>query len=294
MAAQATRSFTVYAFYVDRLKVPDGHSVAAEIKALLADPLRIANGQSTVICDNGDGHAFELRDVRMNGDLVRGCLSRIREDRPQVREASGHASVLRLAPGSNLLEHNHFLYRCRDRLLLWQFNLRANFHTNFGQMLGRLTGNQLTYAVTPVLGGPVDSFDGQVDAVDFTVSAPRNGMERAALEAVDPSCWDMLNPFSTIAQTSATRMSSKISTRRATGLSQAPLIAFISGLRQTPSTRRLRVELAGIDEPIDLLADRFKYKAQVALDDNRNFWVPGIDQALSDALQHFDQSPANP
>ena len=65
--------------------------------------------------------------------------------------------------------------------------------------------------------------------------------------------------------------------------------AFLSNLHPLGRTRRLRVELADVDEPIDLLTSRFKFKTEVHLDSYRNIHVPSIWDAFDAALQRFDQ-----
>ncbi len=293
MATVQTRPFTIFGYYIDRLDAPESHSVAEEIASFLFNPANYAGSVSNVSCSNGNGHDFELRDVQIDtsGQYVRGTLARIREDRPPVRDANKAVRPLNLAPGSNLLESNYFYYRRRDRLLLWHFNLRANFSSNFAQMLTRMTGNQLTYCATQVVKHSVLDDVTSIDVVDFSVSAPRNRFTRESLEEVNPSSWGWFNPFKTMTDTGASTMSARISTRRSDGLNQGVVRQLIQGLQSTVNTKRLRVELTNVDEPIDLLADRFKYKTEVQLDLYRNPHATSIWRACDEAIQLFDQSP---
>jgi len=289
------RPFTIFGYYIDRFDAPEGHSVATEIAEFFLNAASYTAGVSNEACSNGNGHDFELRDVELDaaGEYVRGTLARIREDRPPVRDANRGVQPLNLAPGSNLLESNYFHYRRKDRLLFWHFNLRANFPSNFAQMLTRMTGNQRTYTATQVVKHSALDDVNSIDVLDFSVSAPRNRMTRASLDEVDPSSWGWFNPFQTMVDTGASTMSAKIATRRATGLNQGPVRQLIQGLQATVNTKRLRVELAGIDEPIDLLADRFKYKTEVQLDLHRNPLTASIWRAFDEAIQLFDQSAAD-
>jgi hypothetical protein len=292
MATAQTRPFTIFGYYIDRIDAPEGHSVADEIAGILLNPASYADNVSNESCSNGNGHDFELRDVQIDpsGQYVRGTLARIREDRPPVRDANKAVQPLNLAPGSNLLESNYFHYRRRDRLLLWHFNLRANFSSNFAQMLTRLTGNQLTYSATQVVKHSVLDNDTPIDVVDFSVSAPRSRLTRESLDEVDPSSWGWFNPFQTMTDTGASTMSARIATRRSAGLNQGAVRRLIQGLQSTVNTKRLRVELTNVDEPIDLLADRFKYKTEVQLDLHRNPHTASIWRAFDEAIQLFDQS----
>ncbi len=292
MATSQTRTFTIFGYYIDRLDVPEAHSVAEEIAGFLLNPANYTENVSNVSCSNGNGHDFELRDVQIdsNGQFVRGALARIREDRPQVRDANKIVRPLNLAPGSNLLESNHFHYRRRDRLLLWHFNLRANFASNFAQMLTRMTGNQLTYSATQIVKHSVLDDVNSIDVVDFSVSAPRTRLTRESLQEVDPSSWGWFNPFKTMTDTGASTMSARISTRRSDGLNQGVVRQLIQGLQSTVNTKRLRVELTNVDEPIDLLTSRFKYKTDVQLDSYRNPHTTSIWKAFDEAIQLFDQS----
>lgn len=292
MATAQTRPFTIFGYYIDRIDAPEGHSVADEIAGILLNPASYADNVSNESCSNGNGHDFELRDVQIDpsGQYVRGTLARIREDRPPVRDANKAVQPLNLAPGSNLLESNYFHYRRRDRLLLWHFNLRANFSSNFAQMLTRLTGNQLTYSATQVVKHSVLDNDTPIDVVDFSVSAPRSRLTRDSLDEVDPSSWGWFNPFQTMTDTGASTMSARIATRRSAGLNQGAVRRLIQGLQSTVNTKRLRVELTNVDEPIDLLADRFKYKTEVQLDLHRNPHTASIWRAFDEAIQLFDQS----
>ena len=86
-------------------------------------------------------------------------------------------------------------------------------------------------------------------------------------------------------------MSARISTRRSDGLNQGVVRQLIQGLQSTVNTKRLRVELINVDEPIDLLADRFKHKTEVQLDIHRNPHATSIWRAFDEAIQLFDQSP---
>lgn len=291
MATAQTRPFTIFGYYIDRLNAPEGHSVADEIAGFLLNPASYTGQVSNESCSNGNGHDFELRDVQIDpaGAHVRGTLARIREDRPPVRDANKAVQPLNLAPGSNLLESNYFHYRRRDRLLFWHFNLRANFPTNFAQMLTRMTGNQLTYVANPVVKHSVLDDVTLIDVVDFAVSAPRSRLTRESLDAVDPSSWGLFNPFKTMAETGASTMSSRIATRRTAGLNQGPVRQLIQGLQATINTKRLRVELTDVDEPIDLLADRFKHRTEVQLDLHRNPHTASIWRAFDEAIKLFDQ-----
>ncbi|MBL0918708.1 MAG: hypothetical protein IBJ14_08400 [Hydrogenophaga sp.] len=292
MATSQTRPFTIFGYYIDRIDAPEGHSVADEIAGFLLNPANYSGDVSNVSCSNGNGHDFELRDVQIDPSFqfVRGTLARIREDRPPVRDANKAVHPLHLAPGSNLLENNYFHYRRRDRLLFWHFNLRANFPSNFAQMLTRMTGNQLTYAATQVVKHSVLDDVTAIDVVDFAVSAPRNRLARESLDQVDPSSWGWFNPFQTMTDTGASTMSARIATRRSAGLNQGAVRQLIQGLQATVNTKKLRVELTDVDEPIDLLADRFKHKTEVQLDLHRNPHTASIWRAIDEAIQLFDQS----
>ena len=93
---------------------------------LFTNTARYQHGTSTVQALNTQTNKLcELREVVQVGNVVKGCLALMRDDRPPVRRSDGTEVPLPVNVGDTLLEKNYFLYFREVKLLVWQFNLTA-------------------------------------------------------------------------------------------------------------------------------------------------------------------------
>lgn len=240
------------------------------------------------------GKSFELREMAVVGNVVKGCLALLREDVPTLRRQDGNEAPLPIANGDRLIEKNYFLYFRGARLLLWQFNLAANHIANMAFMLTTLGGMARAVSYSHVVKSIFALEQGQViEYVDLKIAEPRKKGHRLEVEDLDPTDWSF-NPFKVLADTGSRQLEIMMQNRTEEGLTGTVrnLVRDLTGLSVT---RRLKVKVDGAPEPIDMLAERFTYKiAMQCLGVNAT--AVEIFQGLQQAKDLYDaeQIPQNP
>lgn len=284
-----------YFYTLTALGNADGTSEEDYLWDLFTNPNRYQNGTSIVQALNAQTNkSCELREVVQVGNVVKGCLALLREDRPPVRRMDGTEIPLPVSAGDTLLEKNYFLYFREARLLVWQFNLSANHVANMGLMLSTLGGMTRVVSYTHVLKNFFAiQADHVIEYVDLKVKEPRKKLERHELQQLDPTDWSF-NPFKVLADTGSRQLEVVMQNRTADGLKQGAkkMLADLTGLTLT---RKLKVKVDGAVEPIDMLAERYTYKVSMQCASSTPS-ATELLQALQQAKNLYDaeQAHSNP
>lgn len=206
------------------------------------------------------GVSYELRDFESvnNGAVFKGVLAVLRDDAPNIREATGAERAIALAQDEHVIEKNHFLYFSDRELLIWQVNGRGSHISRLEKYLGYVANAAISLgdviqpeALQRLNGGIVKRFK-------LRVAAARNA------DAVDPNNWEA-GTFDLMNGIGATTISVEVATRRrAMGLAE-DVKNVIHRLVNRGDTRALYVQLAGETDPIDLFADCIKARITVPM-----------------------------
>lgn len=227
-----------------------------------------STGKIPTIGRSASGYAFELRELFAHSGVITGCLALLDSEAPHIRDVAGIERKIAVKPGDQFLQKNYFIYYKKQRLLVWQFNLAANHVNNFGIMLSALTANQHTI-VCNVLLDDAFGFDprtAKIQYVDLRVREPSTNAQRLQVEQLDPNSWGV-NPFAVMSKSQSSSFSLVLQTRRASTPKLAGWVGdMVEKLWGSSQTRKLRVKVADLEEPIDLLAKRIKARISVKMD----------------------------
>lgn len=200
-----------------------------------------------------------------HGAGVKGYVARFRDETPLTGSPDTPIETpVQLDEGRALIERNHFiLYRERAdlELIAYQVGLEGTHIAGLGHYLTLLFGADDAVCMNQVLSP--DAYralatGGLIKSVDFRVAKPRS--KRFAPDPEDT--WTQ-EGFDFMKATGATSYEVKISTRkRGEGL-LADVRERIGSLLRSPFTKKLRVKMSDIEEPIDLLAQRLKERITV-------------------------------
>lgn len=284
------RRCTFHAFKVMTLGEKDATLNADKIWKTLTNPDNFSNGISKLTTKHlSSGFSVELRDFSTDGNIAIGCVAQCREDSPPLRKQDGSEVLRHLSNGEALLEKNFFLYDKDECLLLWHFNLAANGYTTFANMLNVLSGGLNTFICVPFLkDSDVDLNNVEIEYVDFTVSMPKSAKERARLVSDDPTDWGGFNVFKTMNEMDTQRISAKLTAKRTKSFGRNPL-SFITKLSNQKNLRKLRVKIEDCEEPIDVIASRFKATQNVNYHSGKYLDIASMFAALRDARVKFQQ-----
>ena len=213
----------------------------------------------------GDTH-LQLRGLTPlpDGRGVKGYIARFRDETPLTGSpADPLEKPIKLDDGDGLIERNHFIvYRERDDLevIAYQTALEGTHITGLARYLTLLLSIEDSVCFYEILNSEAYQAladGGLVKAVDFRVAKPRNKRF-----APDPDDTWTQEGLQFMQSTGATSFEVKISTRKEGGL-LADVKKRIKLLLASPQTKKLKVKMSEVDEPIDLLAERLSQKITV-------------------------------
>lgn len=258
---------------------------------LFTNPARYQDGTSTVQALNTQTNkSCELREIQPVGNVVKGCLALLRDERPPVRRIDGKEVPLPMNAGDTLLEKNYFLYFKEAKLLVWHFNLSANHVANMALMLSTMGGMNRVVSYTHVLKNVFALEPGQViEYVDLKIRVPRKKLERHEIEQLDPTDWGF-NPFKVMSDTGARNLEIVMQNRTEDGL-LPKMRRLASDLTGVSVTSKLKVKVDGATEPIDMLAERFTYRVAMQCADSTPS-ASELLQALQRAKDLYDAEQA--
>lgn len=213
-------------------------------------------------------YIYELRDMELNGRLVRGVFAKIRKDQlPHAGGPGGAERELDLAESEGLIEKNFFIYRIEDGLLIYHKNGHGSREGRMARYISGLIGETVT--LNPVLQPDAARrlMRGDVEPLRLTASFakptnvemyPEHEWNRAMMAVMSDA------GGSTVKFTiSSNRRSGDAGERRLTDrMKDAAAALADSGLARVV---RLDVMEDGVEHPIDLLADRIKSRKLITM-----------------------------
>lgn len=252
-----------------------------------------SNGISTLTTKHqGTGFAVELRDFITDGTFAYGCLARCREDSPPVRKPDKSEVLRPLQTGHTLLEKNYFLYHRDSRTLIWQFNLSGNSYSTFASMLNVLSGGQAAFVCIPNVSPKVVDFANvEIEYIDFSLSMPRTKKQQRRVLDDSPTSWGTLNPFKLMNDMGMQRYTAKFTAKRNKALSDK-LIDWVTTLSVQDTLRKLKVKVEDCDEPIDVLASRFKATQPITYHQGQHLDATSMFDALRKVWATYEQQQA--
>lgn len=226
---------------------------------------RQAAGEPPVLAPTASGYHCELRELTMHPGVVTGCLGLLRPDAPHIRLIDGGERQVAVNPGERFLEKNYFIYHKAGRVISWQYNLAANHINNLGLVLSAISGNEHAVSCHVLL---IDDFgfddNAQIHLVDFRVRSPKTRAQQEDVERLNPNDWSV-NPFKIMSDTDSKSCSIVLTTGRDHSSLSGNVKSMVRSLLDSSQTRRLRVKMTDVEEPIDLLAKRVKRRIEVEM-----------------------------
>lgn len=252
-----------------------------------------ANGISSLTTRHqGTGFAVELRDFTVDGDFAFGCLARCREDSPPIRKPDKSEVLRPLQNGHTLLEKNYFLYSKADRVLIWQFNLSGNSYSTFASMLNVLSGATAAFVCIPNINPKeVDFNNVEIKYIDFALSMPKTKKKQRMVLDESPTNWGALNPFRLMSDMGIQRYAAKFTAKRNAPFGQSA-IDFVTNLATQETLRKLKLKIEDCDEPIDVLASRFKATQPINYHQGQHLDHTSMFAALREVWVKYEQQAA--
>ena len=294
LPATKARNVTFHAFDIITLGETSHDQSAQAIWSTLTNPsLYDGNGIcSLTTTHSSSGFQVEIRDFQVSGDFAMGCVARCREDSPPIRKQDRSEVLRPLQNGDTLLEKNYFLYSKNDRILIWQFNLSGNGYTTFANLLNTLAGGSKTFICAPMVNGKDMDFDTvDIEYVDFAISMPKAKTDQTALINDDPTNWGGFNPFRVMNDLDTQRFSAKFTAKKTKSFGERA-IKFFSNISTQPTLRKLKVKIEDCDEPIDVLASRFKATESINFHQGQHLDSTSMFNALDSVWAKYQQQVA--
>lgn len=288
------RNATFHAFHIITHSTPTGINIEDFIWNTLTNPNNFdSNGISLLTTKHqSTGFAIELREFSEDGKFAIGCLARCREDSPPVRKPDKSEVLRPLLSGHTYLEKNYFLYSKEDRVLLWQFNMSANHYSTFASMLNVLSGGQAAFICVPNINPTKVDFNNiEIEYIDFKLSMPRTKKQRRQVIDSSPLNWGIFNPFKLMEDMGMQSYSGKFSASRNRSLAEKSL-DFAANLSSQNTLRKLKLKLEDCDEPIDVLASRFRATEPVNYHEGQHLDNTSMFDALKRVWEKYEQQAA--
>lgn len=284
-----SRKCSFHAFKVSALGI-DQNNVNDVIWHTLTNPNNYTSGVSKLTSTHfASGYKVEIREFSNDENIALGCLAKRREDSPPIRNPDGTEVLRPLRNGQAYLEKNYFLYEKSSGILIWHFNLSGNSYSAFATMLAALTGSQQAFICQPIVNRREMDFNSiEIEYVDFAVIMPKRKGEKSNLLNQNPTDWGRLNPYQTMENLGANKFSGKFTAKRNQTLNER-LGRFVTSLSSQPSLRKLKVKIEDCEEPIDVLASRFKASRDIHYVGGQHLDSASMFSALRDVWSTYQQ-----
>lgn len=215
---------------------------------------------------NGEG--YRIKEVeKLNGDeglLLRGSFVRFRTDIPTAGErTSDTEKQVQLDINHEIIEKVHWVLCTHNNqeYLTFQSSMHGGTVHAFIKYLN-FSDTQVLYQQNDVFSqGSIESLlaGKVVKSVEFRVGAPRSKKNQPNPEDTWTSqALDFLKDGATIFE-------GKVSTRSTISGLAGDAVDNIKAMLGSPTTKKLKVRVSDIDEPIDLFGDRIKGMIQVPI-----------------------------
>lgn len=261
MATARPKTFKVR-FYAAHVQQPEG-AQRYRIADLFRELGTAAAGAAGLCPPHSEGGLnYEIRDLTPinNGQLYMGVFAVMRDDAPHIRARDGTERPITLGDDEGLIEKNHFIFRARHGLLIYQVNRHANHPSRFESYLTAMAGPDKA-----VLFGDILTQDawqklqrGVVKRVEITFDMPRNPLQH------DPG--DFSNrALRDLDQAGASREKIVLSTSRGHEGMRGWIKDQIRRAHRADIAESLKVKLDGEDGMLDLIAQTVRDEIQVTM-----------------------------
>ncbi len=215
--------------------------------------------------------AYQIRGLTkaIDGKSITGYLVRFRLDKPAVgSKLTLEEEYLELEKGKEFIEKNHFILFVEKpdvEILGCQCSREGGVISALAHYLIHLIDNATTITFDDIL--TKESLDvifkkGLIKNVEFSVARPINKEYK-----VNPKDSWTQDAFDMLKDVGASNFTGKIAVRsRSTGLLKRAQ-EYIKQLMKSSYTKKLKVKVSGVDEPIDLFAERIHDKIDVPVSD---------------------------
>ncbi|MDX8001037.1 hypothetical protein FE394_18030 [Xenorhabdus sp. Reich] len=240
--------------------------------------------------------AYQIRGLTVDIDMksITGYLVRFRLDRPAVGSKSSlEEEYLELDEGKEFIEKNHFvLFKEREgvEVLGYQCSREGGVISVLSKYLTEFTEEKQTIRFDDIL--TKESLDvifkkGLIKSVEFSVARPI-GKEYQP----DPEDAWTQDSFDMLTDVGGTKFTGKIAiASKQQGLLEKTK-GYIRNLLNSEYTKKLKVKISGVKEPIDLFAERIYDKIDVPVREGGEIYSTDIYQGIKgvkDQKQHhFD------
>lgn len=257
-----TKNFTVRYYRVDAKMQGNDYDLISFFKGVESKSI---SARPVPLIDHGSD--YQLRAVSHSNDgIVSGCFVRFREDRP-IAGSRNHdiEKPVDLADDEEVLDKNHFLFFKKGAayVLAYQSTMEGGSAQALGRYIAAIIANNIYVTVSDFVSGEtLDSLirGKRVQYVQFKVAKPT-----AKKYMPDPEDTWSQQAIEFMDNTGATRFEAKIVTYSQKRGLLNDVIPSIKHLMSSKQTKKLKVKVSDISEPIDLFADRIKDKISVEL-----------------------------
>jgi hypothetical protein len=224
---------------------------------------RFADNEPQVIA-RGD-YRYELIVERIAPGRYRGELKRYgNDDLPHAGRPRGHERELELSEEEMTIERNYFLFHQDTKVLTWQENRRASSTTMLSRYVSDVLGFTVTFA--PLLTQEATRAfllqRHRPKVIEFSVARPLN-----------PSMYEGTGESERILRliagldglTGSFRISANSVGIAGRVLDAARVFRLGNELVESGHARKVRLELEGLNHPIDLITDRLRTKIEVEM-----------------------------
>lgn len=287
--AQRTKKYTVR-FYKARYGADGKDGCLWDLLSPLAAKDSVAK-----VMPAGDT-AYQLRGITLSIDnnSLTGYLVRFRLDKPAVgSKVSLEEEYLELDDGKEFIEKNHFVLfkeSAEIEILGYQCSREGGVISVMSRYLTFITGEQEAISFDDILTKEslnVIFRKGLIKSVEFTVAKPISKDPK-----VDPEDGWTQESFDMLKEAGGTKFTAKIAIEsRSLGLLKKAK-DNVRKLLRSEHTKRLKVKISGVDEPIDLFAERIHDKIEVNVEDGGIILPESIYQGIRNVKDqkqhHFD------
>lgn len=210
-------------------------------------------------------YTYQIVVRRTAPGCYKGELKRYGHDNlPHAGTIAGPERELELLDEEKTIERNYFLFFQRRRLLVWQDNRRVSSVGTLGQVMSLALGTTVSFnpVMTPEATRALMLENHRPKTIEFSVTAPRNPQ---MYNRNDDSAriLNMLNGLG--GMSGSFRISANALGMRGRVLDAARTLVLGNSLVESGHARKVKLELEGVDHPIDLFADRLKARITVEM-----------------------------
>lgn len=252
---------TVKKFYVGFQRAEHQDDLPRELAADIMGGFTV---EAPPLIQFGEYH-YQLLAQSIGRGIYRGEFKRFgHDDLPHAGIPNGREREIELDPDENTIERNYFLFFQDRKLLIWQENRRASSTTMLSRYMSAVFNHTVTFPplLTPDAHRAFLLGNHRPKVIEFSVARPVNpAMYQGAGESDR-----ILRIIGGLDGMSGTfRISANSMGVKGRLLDAARAIGLGNDLAQSGLASKVRLELEGVDHPIDLLSDRLRVRIEVEM-----------------------------